>query len=69
MNLDLRNIVIKEPPVKVTAGRAHLDTGAAYELGEGTWQVSGDSTSYAGGIVFYVPESGDYEFTQQEGGQ
>ena len=65
----LRNIVIKEPPVKVTAGRAHLDTGAAYELGEGTWNVSGDSTNYVGGTVFYVPESGDYEFTQQEGGQ
>ena len=67
----LRDIVIEleVPPTPILAGRAHLDTGAAYELGEGTWNVSGDSTNYVGGTVFYVPESGDYEFTQQEGGQ
>ncbi|MBR2046134.1 MAG: hypothetical protein IJ958_08385, partial [Agathobacter sp.] len=65
----LRNIVVVEPPVKVTAGRVHLDSGEAYEFGAGTWKVSGDSTNYAGGNVFYVPESGDYEFTQQGGGQ
>ena len=65
----LRNIVIEEPPVKVTSGRTHLDSGEAYEFGAGTWNVSGDSTNYAGGIVFYVPASGEYEFTQQGGGQ
>ena len=61
--------MIVEPPVKVIAGKTHLDSGEAYELGSGTWKVSGDSTNYTGGIVFYVPASGDYEFTQQGGGQ
>lgn len=63
----LRDIVIETEviPTPVAAGRAHLYSGEAYTFGEGTWNVSGDSTSYAGGITFYVSETGDYEFTQQ----
>lgn len=53
-------------PTPVVIGRAHLDSGKPYEFGEGTWHVSGDSTNYAGGITFYVSESGDYEFLQAE---
>ncbi len=52
-------------PLRISIGRAHLDSGAPYEFGEGTWKVTGDSTSYSGGITFYVLESGDYEFTQE----
>lgn len=37
--------------------------GTGYCLGSGTWRVSGDSTSYSGGITFYVPTDGDYEVT------
>jgi len=52
-------------PLRISIGRAHLDSGAPYEFGEGTWKVTGDSTNYSGGITFYVLESGDYEFTQE----
>ena len=51
-------------PTAVGVGRVRLVRGTAYTLGRGTWHVNGDSTSYAGGITFYVPSTGDYEITQ-----
>lgn len=62
----LRDIVveIEQEPTMVTEGSVHLNAGEPYEFGSGTWKVSGDSTSYEGGNTFYVPQSGDYEFTQ-----
>ena len=46
-------------------GTVSLKKGTSYQLGEGTWNVSGDATNYSGGITFYVSEDGDYNFTQQ----
>ena len=51
-------------PTAIGVGRVRLESGKAYTFGRGTWSVSGDSTSYAGGITFYVPSTGDYEITQ-----
>ncbi|MBE5881748.1 MAG: hypothetical protein E7289_05540 [Lachnospiraceae bacterium] len=34
-----------------------------YTLGNGTWMVNGDSTSYVGGNAFYVSGDGQYTFT------
>lgn len=42
-----------------------LEAGQSYALGSGTWTVSGDSTSYAGGTTFYVGGEGQYTFNQQ----
>ena len=36
-----------------------------YKLGEGSWQLEGDATSYNGNISFYVVEEGEYVFSQQ----
>ena len=36
-----------------------------YKLGEGSWQLEGDATSYNGNITFYVVEEGEYVFSQQ----
>lgn len=33
-----------------------------YSFGSGTWTVSGDTTSYAGGVTFYVANDGQYTF-------
>lgn len=45
------------------SGVFHAEAGIGYCLGSGTWRVSGDSTSYSGGIIFYVPTDGEYEVT------
>lgn len=45
--------------------KVRLDSGVAYTLGEGSWQVSGDDTTYTGGSSFYVDGQVDYTFTQQ----
>ena len=37
----------------------------AYSFGDGTWQVEGDTTSYAGGRSFYVKKDGEYTFTKK----
>ena len=36
-----------------------------YTLGDGTWQVEGDFTSYNGNTTFYVGSEGEYIFIQQ----
>lgn len=41
-----------------------LEAGQLYTLGSGTWTVSGDSTSYSGGTVFFVGGEGQYTFNQ-----
>ena len=41
-----------------------LNKEYSYNFGGGTWQVEGDSTSYAGGNTFYVGEDGEYSFTK-----
>jgi hypothetical protein len=52
-------------PIVIQIGRVRLELGKAYTFGSGKWKVSGDSTSYAPGITFYVPTEGDYEFSQE----
>ncbi len=42
-----------------------LKSDRAYSFGDGTWQVEGDTTSYAGGRSFYVKRDGDYTFTKK----
>ena len=43
----------------------NLETGNGYKLGNGNWQVAGDSTSYSGGREFYVKKDGSYTFGKQ----
>lgn len=47
------------------SGTVEVKAGVAYTLGSGTWKVTGDNTSYAGGMTFYVEEDGSYEFVKQ----
>ncbi len=51
--------------VTLGEGKVSLKAGTAYQLEEGNWIVTGDETKYIGGIVFYVEEDGEYEFTKQ----
>ncbi len=47
----------------VPSGNAvQLYKGTPYSFGSGTWTVSGDTTSYAGGVTFYVENDGQYTF-------
>lgn len=46
------------------AGQYYLDVGTAYTLGSGTWTVNGDTTTYPGGITFYVANAGTYTFSK-----
>lgn len=41
-----------------------LKAGQVYTLSSGTWTVSGDSTTYNGGTVFFVGGEGQYTFNQ-----
>ena len=50
----------KEIPVGQTIS---LEAGTAYQLGEGTWQIDNDSTTYAGGSTVYIREEGQYVFS------
>ncbi len=43
----------------------NLETGNGYKLGNGSWKVAGDSTSYSGGTEFYVKKDGSYTFGKQ----
>ena len=43
-----------------------LDPGNLYTLGSGMWKVGGDSTTYTGGMGFYVRTPGKYTFTSAE---
>lgn len=38
----------------------------SYNLGAGKWQVSGDGTTYAGNITFYINSDGEYSFSRIE---
>ncbi len=42
-----------------------LEAGKGYTLGDGSWTVNGDSTTYAGGASFYVGGEGQYTFNKQ----
>jgi len=42
-----------------------LEPGKNYILGDGSWTVSGDSTTYSGGSSFYVGSDGKYTFNKQ----
>lgn len=55
------------PANKIISGVTSLKKGTPYQLEEGTWTVSGDTTTYMGGITFYVDEDGEYEFKKQGG--
>lgn len=46
-------------------GTYSLKSGTPYQLAEGKWQVSGDSTVYQGGSTFYVTTDKDYSFTKR----
>lgn len=47
----------------VPSGQAvKLSKGTPYSFGNGTWTVSGDTTTYAGGVTFYVANDGQYTF-------
>ncbi|MBQ8147554.1 MAG: hypothetical protein IJ040_02060 [Lachnospiraceae bacterium] len=67
-----------EKKITVTVATPWLETGIipsgstvklnaeqAYTFGSGTWQVSGDTTNYAGGVQFYVQTEGSYVFKKQ----
>lgn len=54
-----------EEVVILGEGKVSLKKGTAYKLQEGTWNVTGDTTDYQGGIIFYVDEDGEYEFTRK----
>lgn len=43
----------------------NLTQGEKYELGAGSWTVTGDNTVYSGGQSFYVTESGNYGFQRR----
>lgn len=49
----------------LSAGVTSLISGTAYRLGSGKWTVAGDNTLYEGGSVFYVTNSGSYDFRPQ----
>ncbi len=45
--------------------KVNLETGNAYQLGDGSWKVAGDDTCYNGGQAIYVGTGGDYVFEKQ----
>ena len=47
------------------SGVVSAKAGVSYALGTGTWKVAGDNTNYLGGITFFVPADGEYEFILQ----
>lgn len=50
----------------VPAGKSiNLLKDYRYKLGEGQWQLDGDSTNYNGNITFYIKEEGEYTFVKQ----
>jgi len=54
-----------EQGVIPTGENVSLMTEYEYSLGEGIWQVEGDTTSYNGNNSFYVGVEGEYTFVQQ----
>ena len=59
------SITPEEDDFILQGGIKAIKAGIPYTLGSGTWKVTGDRTSYAGGITFYVAADGVYEFTLQ----
>jgi len=55
-------ITAKWTPYVIDAGTYELKQGVEYKLGNAT-KVSGDSSTYAGGSIFYVPADGSYTFS------
>jgi len=55
-------ITAKWTPYIIDAGTYDMKQGVEYKLGSAT-KVSGDSSTYASGIVFYVPADGSYTFS------
>ena len=49
-----------------SGAKVRLTEDYSYQLGSGTWQVEGDSTTYAGDSTFYVNDDGEYTFTKIE---
>lgn len=63
---DVIEEIVEDIVARIGAGRASLKKGTAYQLGEGAWNVVGDTTDYVGGSTFYVDDDGDYEFVQKQ---
>lgn len=56
----------KGPATIQGSGKRALERGAAYRLAAGgNFKVAGDSTSYTGGVTFYISENGTYEFIRE----
>lgn len=51
--------------VSEVTGSFNLNNGTKYELGKGSWTVTGDNTVYSGEQSFYVTESGNYGFQRR----
>lgn len=50
-------------PSVIEAGTHSLTAGVQYQLGSTVTQVSGDSSTYMGGSIFYVNADGSYTFS------
>lgn len=63
-NMPANNMTITAQwtPYVIDAGTYYLEQGKAYKLGNAT-KVSGDSSVYSSGSIFYVPSSGNYTFS------
>ena len=55
-------ITAKWTPYVIDAGTYDMKQGVEYKLGSAT-KVSGDSSTYAGSSIFYVPADGSYTFS------
>lgn len=55
-------ITAKWTPYVIDPGTYDMKQGVQYQLGSAT-KVSGDSSTYAGGSIFYVPADGSYTFS------
>lgn len=59
------NMQGEDESTTITQGTTReLQAGTKYQLGEGSWQVSGDPSVYVGGNEFYVGTTGSYTFTK-----
>ncbi len=45
--------------------KIRLKKGKKYKLDSGKWKLSGDPTSYSGGITVYVKATGEYTLTKE----
>ncbi len=64
--LDGMNSVTQDKGVvSSVSGNFNLNNETKYELGKGSWTVTGDNTVYSGEQSFYVTESGNYGFQRR----